>query len=299
MVESNLESEASRSKPFPSTSSGRRSMLARWITERRNPLTARVAVNHIWARHFGRPLVPTVFDFGRKGTPPTHPELLDWLAVEFMDSGWSMKHLHRLMVSSNVYRMSSAARLSDAPLPDADNQLYSRMNSVRMEAQIVRDGLLSLAGELDPKLGGPSIAANDESSRRRSLYFVHSNNDQHLFLAMFDDAKVQECYRRAESIVPQQALALENSQLASSAANKIAQRLTARTPNSSDETFIRSAFLTILSAEPTSDESAACVVALAEMRAALQAKKVPDIEARTRQQLVQALLNHNDFVTVR
>src|SRR5205823_1413687 len=82
--ESNLETEASRARPFPTTSSGRRSALARWLTDARHPLTPRVAVNHVWARHFGRPLVPNVFDFGRKGAPPTHPALLDWLAVEFV-----------------------------------------------------------------------------------------------------------------------------------------------------------------------------------------------------------------------
>ena len=95
-------------KTHPRTSSGRRRALARWIASRRNPLTARVAVNHIWMRHFGRPLVPTVFEFGQNGKPATHPHLLDWLAVEFMENGWSMKKLHRLMVTSNTYRMSSS-----------------------------------------------------------------------------------------------------------------------------------------------------------------------------------------------
>src|SRR5262249_44241583 len=89
-LESNLETEEARRKPFPKTSTGRRAAFAKWITDSRHPLPARVAVNHIWSRHFGRPLVPTVFDFGRKGTPPTHPELLDWLAVELVESGWSM-----------------------------------------------------------------------------------------------------------------------------------------------------------------------------------------------------------------
>src|SRR5581483_8548308 len=91
-LESNLETEASRGKPYPTTSTGRRSALARWLTDPRNPLTARVAVNHIWARHFGRPLVSTIFDFGRKGAAPTHSALLDWLAVELMENRWSMKH---------------------------------------------------------------------------------------------------------------------------------------------------------------------------------------------------------------
>ncbi|HWE35416.1 MAG TPA: DUF1553 domain-containing protein, partial [Isosphaeraceae bacterium] len=130
--ESNLESAASRDKPFPATSSGRRSALARWMTSDDNPLTARVAVNHLWLRHFGKPLVPTVFDFGRKGTPPTHPELLDWLAVELRESGWSMKHLHRLKVTSNTYRMtSSGANAAADRAIDPENRAYWRMNPVR------------------------------------------------------------------------------------------------------------------------------------------------------------------------
>jgi hypothetical protein len=142
-LENNLETEASRRKPFPKTSTGRRSALAKWIANEKNPLTARVAVNHMWARHFGQPLVPSVFDFGRKGTPPTHPELLDWLAVELMEHGWSMKHLHKLMVTSNVYRMSSS--FAGAPAAnrqaDGDNHFLWHMNSGRMESQVVRDSL--------------------------------------------------------------------------------------------------------------------------------------------------------------
>ncbi|MBC8112908.1 MAG: DUF1549 domain-containing protein, partial [Candidatus Saccharimonas sp.] len=107
-LENNLETEESRRKPFPTTSTGRRSAFALWLTDPKHPLPARVAVNHIWMRHMGRPLVPTVFDFGRKGTPPTHPELLDWLAVELIEHGWSMKHIHRLIVTSQAYHMSSS-----------------------------------------------------------------------------------------------------------------------------------------------------------------------------------------------
>src|SRR4029079_16404369 len=138
--------------------SGRRTALAKWITATDNPLTARVAVNHVWMRHFGTPLVPTVFDFGRKGTPPTHPELLDWLAVEFRDSGWSMKHLHRLIVTSNTYRQQSAAGKDNPNLArDPDNRTLWRFNSRRVEAEIVRDSILYAAGTLDKTLGGPVL----------------------------------------------------------------------------------------------------------------------------------------------
>ncbi|MGE3776300.1 MAG: DUF1553 domain-containing protein [Pirellulaceae bacterium] len=311
-LESNLETEPSRSKPFPTQSTGRRSALARWIASPRHPLTARVVVNHVWGRHTGRPLVATVFDFGRKGAPPSHPELIDSLAVDFMAHGWSLKRLHRQIVLSSTYRMSSSNRTeppSASAVPaaeaaavsaaeqDPDNRWFWRMNSVRMEAQIVRDALLSLAGDIDRRLGGPSVPVRDDSSRRRSLYYVHSNNDQQMFLSVFDDAKVQECYRRTESIVPQQALALENSRLAQSAADAIAARIAVDAADSTS--FIRQAFRDVLCFEPSASELSACEAALAAWRTVLSDASPTETEQRIRTQLVQALLNHNDFVTVR
>lgn len=249
----------------------------------------------------GRPLVPTVFDFGRNGTPPTHPELLDWLAVELVENNWSMKHMHRLIVTSQTYRLSS----SSAGVPyetlasDPDNRFYWRMNPIRMEAQIVRDSLLALAGELDVSLGGPSIPVNDTASRRRSLYFVHSHNDQQKFLSMFDDASVLDCYRRAESIVPQQALALENSPLVTEMAEKITLRITATNPNASDDDFIRTAFVTILSVEPTSEEQATLLELLQRMTEMAEANNRANPATAARTSVVHTILNHNDFITVR
>lgn len=308
--------------PYPTKSTGRRTAFANWLTDPNNPLPARVAINHIWTRHMGQPLVPTVFDFGRKGTPPTHPALLDWLAVELVESGWSMKHMHRLIVTSGVYRLSSSnAGTSDnmtvsaaaAHLQDPGNRYYWRMNPVRLEAQIVRDSLLSLAGEIDMTVGGPSIAINDEATRRRSLYFVHSHNDHNKFLSTFDDANVLDCYRRAESIVPQQALALENSQLATTMAAKIALNIetavrsrnlgTSTVGGDFDSDFVRLAFVAILSVEPTLDEQATMLEILQRMIKLAQEKQPtnpatnPESVARTN--LVLTILNHNDFVTVR
>jgi hypothetical protein len=298
-LESNNETEESRRKPFPSTSTGRRAAFARWLIDRRNPLTARVAVNHLWGRHFGKPLVATVFDFGRRGSPPTHPELLDWLAVEFMENGWSMKHLHRLMLTSDAYARTSSS--VGAPLEtvenDAENRWYWRMNPLRMEAQAVRDSLLSLSGELDPEQGGPSIPVNDTKSRRRSLYFVHSHNDHHEFLATFDDANVLECYRRAESIVPQQALALENSPLANEAARTIAKRLDGQAPD--DREFVRLAFLAVLASEPTAAEYELLESTLQKLQIAAEARMSMDARLDARTGIIRALLNHNDFVTIR
>jgi hypothetical protein len=300
-LESNVETEASRNKPFPTSSTGRRSALAQWITDRRNPLAARVAVNHIWAWHFGTPLVATVFDFGRKGAAPTHPELLDWLAVGFMDHGWSMKHLHRLMVTSDAYRLtSSSAGSADANrTADAANRYYWRMNPVRMDAEVLRDSLLHLAGELDTTMGGPSIPTTDDKTRRRSLYFVHSHNDQQRFLSMFDNASVLECYRRQESIVPQQALGLSNSKLALTMAAKINARLHERLGTVSDADFVRAAFETVLASTPTAEEQAECEKALHELTEVLKKSAQGDPARRARGDLVHALLNHNDFITVR
>jgi hypothetical protein len=290
---SNLEKGEALNRPFPATSTGRRSALAHWLTDRRNPLAARVVVNHIWARHFGRPLVATVFDFGRKGSPPSHPALLDYLAVEFMESGWSMKHLHRLLVTSDAYRLSSSSAGADEKTraTDAENRYYWRMNPQRMEAQVVRDGLLSLAGQLDAKVGGPSIPVKDEASRRRSLYYVHSHNDQQRFLGLFDDASVRECYRRSESIVPQQALALSNSKLALSMADAISEQLNRQLGTATDADYIRAAFATVLASSPTSEELAECENALRDWQ------KVRPQAAR--RHLIAALLNHNDFITIR
>ena len=299
--ESNIETEASRRKPFPKVSTGRRSALARWLTDPQHPLPARVAVNHIWSRHFGRPLVPTVFDFGRKGTPPTHPELLDWLAVELIESHWSMKHIHRLIVTSNTYRMRStgAGAAPENRVSDPENRGYWRMNAVRMEAQTLRDSLLHLSGELDRTLGGPSIPVSDEASRRRSLYFVHSHNDHLKFLSTFDDASVLECYRRVDSIVPQQALALENSPLATTTAEKIGRRIVAASPTLTDDDFIQAAFRAVLAADPTAEEREACRVALSRWAEVGLRKGRADPALRARISLVHALLNHNDFITVR
>ena len=299
--ESNNDSTAATTVAFPDTSTGRRSALAAWMTDTKNPLTARVAANHVWARHFGRPLVPTVFDFGRKGVTPSHPELLDWLAVELMEHKWSLKHLHRLIVTSNVYRLSSSSLAAgESAKRDGENRYLWRMNAVRMEAQAVRDSLLHLSGDLDLTAGGPPVMlAEQDTSRRRALYFFNSHNEHHKLLGLFDDANVLECYRRTESIVPQQALALWNSKFALTAAGKINDKLHTRLGEVDDAAFVKAAFETILGPSPTGDEFKVCVDSLAELKDVLKEIKEADRTKRARLQVVQALVNHNDFVTVR
>ncbi|WP_442505387.1 PSD1 and planctomycete cytochrome C domain-containing protein [Novipirellula sp. SH528] len=285
---------------YPKQSTGRRLALARWIVDRNNPLTARVAVNHVWMRHFGEPLVETVFDFGLQAKRPVHAELLDYLASEFIESGWSFRHLHRLMVTSQAYQLRSSTLEADPHTLAADptNVYYWRMNTRRMESQAVRDSLLHLAGTLDLKLGGPSIKPGPES-RRRSLYFTHSAATQDKFLTMFDDADLLQCYRRSESIVPQQALALSNSELALTASQQIAERISDEDPEASFKQFVERAFFALLARSPNSEEVDHCAEfghQIAELHSGATAT---ELSSRMRARLVHALINHNDFISIR
>ncbi|MCO6457387.1 MAG: DUF1553 domain-containing protein, partial [Pirellulaceae bacterium] len=285
---------------YPPTSTGRRRALARWMTSRDNPLTARVAVNHIWMRHFHTPLVGTVFDFGRNGQRPTHPELLDWLAVELMDSGWSMKHLHRLMVTSQAYRMRSGGPPDEASRLDPENRLLWRMNVGRMEAELVRDSLLHVAGRLDLRSGGQELENSEAASgQRRSLYYsCHPELDGKSQLgALFDAAEATECYRRTRSVVPQQALALTNSQLVHDVSRDVAADLWQAVMESAgdEQAFVVAAFEHLLSRQPSDSELAACLEYLA---AGTDAATGP-AAASGRESLVRVLLNHNDFLAIR
>ena len=288
---------------FPTESTGRRRALAEWITDPLNPLTPRVAVNHIWLRHMGQPLVTTVFDFGRKGNSPLHPKLLDWLASELVKSSWSMKHLHRLIVTSAAYRMASTSHNAEANLAkDPDNRFLWRRSPLMLESQAVRDCLLSIAGTLEDRMGGPSVPAGEQAaSRRRSVYFFHSNVDRNRFLTTFDEADVKECYRRDQSIVPQQALALANAALVHDCAAQIADRLASATPPpAADSEFIAAAFVAVLGRQPSADEIAACLESLAVWRTALPSDPASEPASDTsRTHLVWALLNHTDFLTIR
>ena len=315
------ESEAHRQLPYPTTSTGRRLAFANWLADRQNPLTARVLVNHVWTRHFGQSLVANVTDFGRRATKPAHAELLDWLAVDFMEHGWSLKHLHRRMVLSEAYAMASTygsvsvrafegpdsqsptlshpRTLASAHARDPENKFYWRMNSQRMDANVLRDGLLHLAGTLDPKLGGPTVDPKREDSLRRSFYFTQSPEDLNKFLEMFDNANTKECYRRDESILPQQALALANSKLVSTAAAKVAERLVKDSESAADDAFIRATFTTLLATVPTAAEQQLCAESLAQFFAAVKERKSAQPETKARAALIHALLNHNDFITIR
>jgi hypothetical protein len=289
---------------FKPVSTGRRTALAKWITDERNPLTSRVAVNQIWMRHLGNPLVPTVFDFGRKGQGPTHPDLLNWLASELIAESWSMKRLHRELVLSSTYRLTSDL-LERAP--DRENRYWTRRVPLRLESQTVRDQLLALGGNLDYRRGGPPVsAAQQATSQRRSLYFFHSNNERNLFLTTFDEALVKDCYRREQSIVPQQALAMSNSQLVLDTALSIARRLATEQASrqkdlnlrlelsKQDEYLVTRAFRELLGYDPSTAELEASMTALRAWRS-----QPGETVETARQQFIWVLLNHNDLITLR
>jgi hypothetical protein len=270
---------------YPSTSSGRRLAFARWLTDQQNPLTARVAMNHIWLRHFGRGIVSTPENFGANGSRPSNPALLDWLASELMARGWSMKQMHRLILTSSTYRMASTADEANARL-DPDNIYLWRAPSRRLDAELVRDNLLACAGELDEKMGGPEIDHQEGlTSRRRSLYLQIAAEKEVEFLKIFDGPAVTECYQRHPTVMPQQALALANSKLALAEAGALARRFA---DCKEERAFIDAAFERVLARGPTAEERQACV----EFIDAADSQKA-------RQNLALVLFNHNDFLTVR
>ena len=308
-------------KEYPRTSTGRRLALARWIASPENALTARVSVNHIWLRHFGSPLVDGVSDFGLRSPRPRHAELLDWLAVEFMETGWSMKHLHRLIVTSRTWQLASTADALTASANmsiDPDNHYLWKAHVRRLDAEIIRDNLLAVSDQLDRTLGGKDIDFREgESSRRRSIYLRHAYEKQMTMLVLFDAASPNECYRRSESIVPQQALALTNSSLALSQSRLLARRLSEEIPRAGEDSesqYVQQAFLQTLSRPPAKDELNVCLQFLTDQAATLsdrsklttlrggeppKVKAAADPHDRARENLVHVLMNHNDFVTIR
>lgn len=272
-----------------------RLVLAKWLISDENPLVARVAVNHIWLRHFGRGLVDTPAEFGTRGKSPSHPELLDWLASQFRHHDWSMKWLHRLIVTSQAYQQSASNLGMETSLQaDRDNVLLWRFPARRMEAEVVRDAVLFLAGKLEDTIGGPDVdhlAA--ETSKRRSLYLRTSRVDRVPFLDIFDGARVEECYRRTETIIPQQALALLNSEMVWGCAESLASRL----PH--DSAFLDDAFLLILGRPATGQEKTECRQFMVEQEQLLREAGAENPGNGARSYLVHALFNHNDFVSIR
>ncbi len=261
------------------TSSGRRAALANWLASREHPLTSRVMVNRIWQHHFGGGIVATPNDFGSMGEAPSHPELLDWLAVEFMDRGWSMKAMHRLMLLSAAYQQSSQVDL-DKPAHaraldrDGGNRLWWHARRQRLEGEAIRDAMLSVSGQLNDAMFGPSAKpelpqgidgklawkpdANAAERNRRSIYVIAKRNLRYPLLEMFDLPDMHNsCAQRSTTTTAPQALALLNSDFALAQAQHWTGRLLAEQggkQNPPDLSAVVRAALGEAFSRPASDE---------------------------------------------
>ncbi len=283
-------------------STGRRTALAQWLTDPTNPLTARVMVNRIWQHHFGRGIVGTASDFGRLGEQPTHKELLDWLAAEFMSRGWSMKAMHRLIVTSSAYRQSSKSQSREGAMKDPENRLYWRMNPRRIEAEQIRDALLAVSGELNLQMGGPGVS---NSEPRRSIYLRVFRNKRDPLLEAFD---VPDGYRsvakRNVTVIPPQALLMMNAEWVLERARAIAERL--QTEGAvCEEDFANAAYARIFSRKPNRDELRIGVQFLREQCERIkleggvaQTEQEEQAASEALMDYCHVLLNANEFIYV-
>jgi hypothetical protein len=287
-----------------------RLQLANWITDRENPLTARVMVNRIWLYHFGRGIVPTPNDFGRQGKPPSHSELLDWLAVRFMDSGWSTKSIHRLIMLSRVYRMTSTPS-AQARESDPSNTFLSHFPRLRMDAESIRDSLLMLGGNLD-LTRGPTHPFPPQSqwkftqhnpfkavyeTNHRSVYLMTQRIQRHPFLAVFDGADpAVSTPSRPVSTTPLQALYFMNDPFVHKQAAGFAERVLSHSQDR--EVRLSYAYRMALGRIPTTAEVESSARLLDSIGSALAASN-PNTEAvenQSWQSLMRSLFRLNEFV---
>ena len=288
--------------PPNAKSSYRRRGLAEWLVGRQNPLTARVMVNRIWQHHFGEGIVRTPSNFGKLGEPPTHPDLLDWLAVEFIDRGWSLKQMHRLMMTSQAYQMASNDIAANVAI-DPENKLLWRMPRLRLEAEIIRDQILAVAGKLDRTMGGPAVYPyidpklfqsstkrtwpgkpdDDPSTWRRSLYVYSKRSIRYPLFETFDQPNlINSCERRNRSTIAPQALLLMNNNFVITEAKYFAERLR-REAGDNARAQVEQAYRLALGRAPTAFE---------------RAKTVEFIQSgpNSLTEFCQALFNLNEFV---
>jgi hypothetical protein len=295
--------------------SGRRLALARWIARPENPLTARVLVNRLWQHHFGRGLAPTPNDFGRTGLKPSHPELLDYLASEFIAGGWKLKRLHKLIMMSRAYRMSSRADNASALAADEGNDLFWRQNPRRVEAEVLRDSLLAVSGNLNPKMGGPSIfpslpkevhRTQDsegkgwqesplEEQNRRSIYIFVKRALIPPLLEIFDyTTTTVPVGERAVTTVAPQALMLLNDSFLQRQGEQLAERLR-REAGQDPAAQVTRAFALALQRAPTERERQTALAMLAEQS---QLAGGPTADSVALRNFCVAIFNLNEFVYV-
>ena len=308
-------------------SSGRRTALAGWLTGAHNPLTARVMANRLWHYHFGQGIVRTPSDFGLMGERPTHPELLDWLALEFRRSGWSIKQMHRLIMNSQTYQQSSEFRQA-ASEEDPLNRLLWRFPPQRLEGEVIRDSMLAVAGRLNHRVGGPSVfpelpmgasqprggwdvPESQHAQDRRSVYVFVRRNSRYPMLESFDMPDTHEsCARRSLTTTAPQALALLNSEHTLGWAQGLAGRILDAAGVDRDRQ-IREGFRMAYSRQPDGWEKDTVLTffetqrgIIAERAAAGEPLLLPDVlpagmsqqEAAAVVDFAHMLLNSNEFV---
>ncbi|MEO7298568.1 MAG: DUF1549 and DUF1553 domain-containing protein [Verrucomicrobiota bacterium] len=287
--------------------------LAQWLTDPKNPLTARVMVNRIWQHHFGRGLVATPNDFGKRGTAPTHPELLDFLATKFVESGWSVKAMHKLMVLSRAYQMSSEDNLKNAAR-DVNNDWLWHFNPRRLDAEEIRDAMLVVSGTLDETPAGPHPFPPEKEWRytqhtpflavypthKRSVYLMQQRIKKHPFLETFDGADTNGTVgERPVSTTALQALFMMNDPFAHEQAEKFAARLAGILPTKSAQ--IEGAYRLAFGRTPTPDEIRSAEIFVQQCEEQLAAAKNVTAEQRPRAALAsycRVLLSSSEFMFV-
>ncbi len=284
---------------------GRRTAFAEWLTRPDHPLTARVLVNRVWHYHFGTGIVETTGDFGREGSPPSHPQLLDWLAVDFVEHGWDIKRLHKQILVSNVYRQSSRIE-SKAMSVDPGNRLLWRWSPQRLDAEVIRDGVLAVSGKLNREryLGSPVAIKQsgdgqfapvefDKAGFHRSVYLHAGRERLATFLQLHDAPRIEESVAvRTRSTVPLQSLAFLNSPFIVQQSRCFAQRLCSEELQTGSER-ITQAFRIAFSRDP-SDEELAAGLSLLELQRGGASDSVADVTATA--VLCQAIFGANEFI---
>jgi hypothetical protein len=307
--------------PAEAKTTHRRTQLARWIADPANPLTPRVAVNRLWLNHFGEGLCRTPDNFGVMGTAPTHPELLDWLAADFIENGWQAKRLHKMILMSSAYRMDSIhPRQAEYATRDFANEHWYRANRKRLEAEPLRDAMLAVGGRLNPQYGGPSFyptatrealeglskkgadwkESSPEEQSRRSIYMFTKRSLLLPLMTVFDFADTtQPCAQRNVSTVAPQALALLNNDFVHAQSDAFATRLV-RDIGADKGTQIQRAWWLALQRAPTDDERQFALEHLSQQRdrfaSAGATSSDPDQLALA--SLCHVLLNLNEFIYV-
>jgi len=291
-------------------SSGRRASLARWLTADDHPLTARVMVNRIWQGHFGDGLVANANDLGRQTAPPRHRKLLDWLAVEFVESGWSIKHVHRLIMNSRVYQQAGRESATSA-----DPRPYSYFPRRRLSSERIRDAMLAAAGRLDTRLYGPPVrpklppgfgsrytwkASSSQAARsRRSIYIHAKRNLPYPLMRVFDQPDMHEsCACRPQTTVAPQALVLLNSELVLDFARGVLKRVQDTTWSKDIPSRVRQSWQLVLGRAPDNRELAEAITFLDEQAARSASDNDVDRANDALLDLCHVLINTNEFLYV-